>query len=430
MRLLYLTAVYLLAPLMLLSWLLRGLRNPDYRDRLGQRFGFGIPKIEKPALWIHAVSVGEVQAAVPLVRQLMRNYPDKRIVMTTWTPTGAARVRRVFGDAVTHIYVPFETNGAIKRFFDRVRPAIAIIMETEIWPNLYNECGVRGIPLVLASARISPRSVKSYRRLVPLFREALSHGIVIAAQSTSDAARFRELGAAPERTFVIGNLKFDIEVDPSHTKTGTELRALLGASRPVWIAASTHEGEEELLLAAHRQIRQTHPDALLVLVPRHPERFDDLATRLSADGVRLVRRTSGEPCTPDTDVFFCDTMGEVMGFYAASDVCFVAGSLVPIGGHNLLEPAVLGKPVVTGPHNFNSEDIEPRLSDAKACVVVANVDELAIRVSELLADPSERAQLGARARAVLDNNRGALRDLVALLEPLITSATVPHPERT
>ncbi|MEM1262270.1 MAG: lipid IV(A) 3-deoxy-D-manno-octulosonic acid transferase [Pseudomonadota bacterium] len=426
MRFLYLTAVYLVSPLMLLFWLVRGLRNPAYMDRLGQRFGFGVPRIGQASIWIHAVSVGEVQAAVPLIRQLIQLYPDKRLVVTTVTPTGAARVRRVFGDSVTHVYVPFETNGAVKRFFDRVQPTIAIIMETEIWPNLYNECGVRGIPLVLASARISPRSVGHYRRLVPLFREALSHGIVIAAQSESDAERFRQLGAAPERTFVTGNLKFDIESDPVHFATGRDLRQMLGEDRSVWIAASTHRGEEEIILNAHATILAKNPDALMVLVPRHPERFDELARLLRDRGERFVRRTSGSEVTAETAVYLCDTMGEVMSFYAACDVAFVAGSLVPIGGHNLLEPAILGKPVLTGPHNFNSEDIATRLSDAKACIIVESGDELAQTVAQLMERPNERTEFGARAQAVLNDNRGALRELLMLLAPLITRPIAPQ----
>ena len=425
MRFFYLTAVYLVSPLMLMFWVVRGMRNPAYMDRLGQRFGFGIPRVDRPSLWIHAVSVGEVQAAVPLIRRLLADYPDKQLVITTVTPTGAARVRRVFGDAVLHLYVPFETNGAVKRFFDRIQPKLAVIMETEIWPNLYNECGVRGIPLVLASARISPRSVKSYRRIVPLFREALSHGIVIAAQSKSDAQRFRELGAAPERTFVTGNLKFDIEVDPSHVDTGQDLREMLGASRPVWIAASTHEGEEDELITANRRLREQHEDALLVIVPRHPERFDELARHLRELKVRFVRRTENVPVSPDTEVYLCDTMGEVMGFYAASDIAFVGGSLVPIGGHNLLEPAVLGKPVITGPHHFNSEDIAARLVDSSACIVVHSAEELAATLGGLLDNPARREDLGLRARDVLDRNRGALSELVMLLEPLI-SRQVPQ----
>ncbi|MEM8982631.1 MAG: lipid IV(A) 3-deoxy-D-manno-octulosonic acid transferase [Pseudomonadota bacterium] len=426
MRFLYLFAVYLVSPLMLLFWLVRGVRNPAYMDRLGQRFGFGVPDVGQASIWIHAVSVGEVQAAVPLIRQLIQSYPDKRLVVTTVTPTGAARVRRVFGDTVTHIYVPFETNGAVKRFFDRVRPTIAIIMETEIWPNLYNECGVRGIPLVLASARISPRSVGRYRRLVPLFREALSHGIVIAAQSTSDAERFRALGAAPERTFVTGNLKFDIESDPVHFENGRNLRQMLGENRSIWIAASTHNGEEEVILDAHASVRATHPNALLVLVPRHPERFDELARLLRDRGERFVRRTAGADIGSDTAVYLCDTMGEVMSFYAACDVAFVAGSLVPIGGHNLLEPAILGKPVLTGPHNFNSEDIAQRLSEAHACEIVDSGEALAAAVVRLFDQPTERAELGARAQDVLNQNRGALRELLLLLAPLITRPTVPQ----
>lgn len=414
-------AVYLVAPLMFLFWLFRGLRNRSYLDRLGQRFGIGVPKLAGPSIWIHAVSVGEVQAAVPLVNALKSLYPSKAVVVTTVTPTGAARVRAAFGDSVLHVYVPFETNGAITRFFDGIRPEIAIIMETEIWPNLYNECGIRGVPLVLASARISPRSVGRYKRLVPLFREALSHGIVIAAQSEADAMRFRELGASPQRTFVTGNLKFDVHLDPSLTDIGKALRKMLGPDRPIWVAASTHAGEEDQIVAAHAAIRESLPGALLVMIPRHPERFDDVAKSLRDADVSHVRRTEKRPPGLETSVFLCDTMGEVPGFYAAGDVAFVGGSLVPVGGHNLLEPAVQGIPVVSGPHYFNSEDIARLLTDADACCVVADAEALGECVLRLLNAPEERARRGRNGKAVIEENRGALAQMLELIAPLLST---------
>ena len=424
MRAVYLCAVYLVAPLMLLFWVFRGLRNPAYFDRLGQRFGVGVPKLGRRSIWVHAVSVGEVQAAVPLVRRLRRRFPETPLVLTTVTPTGAARVRSVFGDDVTHAYVPFETSGAIRRFFENVNPVLAIILETEIWPNLYHECGRRDVPLVLASARISPRSVKSYRRLVPLFREALSHGIVIAAQSAADAERFRVLGAAEERTFITGNIKFDIEPAPDLARHGVDFRRQLGAARPVWVAASTHTGEEQQVLDAHEEILAAEPDALLILVPRHPERFDEVAALVERYGYGIVRRTSGEPVTAKTRVYLADTMGDLPMLYAASDVAFVAGSLVPIGGHNLLEPAALGVPIVTGPHLFNSEDIAQLFRESDASRVVTTSDALADVVTALFQDETARVALGQRAFSLLEQNRGALDRLLALIEPLLSDDVI------
>lgn len=419
MRLLYLLFVYLTAPLMFAFWFWRGVTNRAYMDRLGQRFGIGVPILQSPSIWIHAVSVGEVQAALPLIRELKRRFPGKPVVVTTVTPTGADRVKAVFGDTVVHAFVPYETNGAIKRFFDGVKPELAVILETEIWPNLYNECGRRNVPLVLASARISPRSVRRYRRLVPLFREALSHGIVIAAQSEADADRFRELGAAESRTFVTGNIKFDIQLDGDVEALGEALRSDIGGGRPVWVAASTHSGEEEQVLAAHLAVRQRFSEALLILVPRHPQRFDEVARLIEERGMGYVRRTSGRPCRQDTVVYLGDTMGDVPTFYAASDVAFVGGSLVPIGGHNLLEPAALGLPIVTGPHLFNAEDIAQLFSKAEAAVEVNDEKDLGRVVCQLFADEDARIHRGQRAKLLLAKNRGALRRLMALIEPLI-----------
>ncbi|HLU07711.1 MAG TPA: lipid IV(A) 3-deoxy-D-manno-octulosonic acid transferase [Woeseiaceae bacterium] len=421
-RVLYAILTYLLLPVYALYWLVRGTLNRAYWDRVGQRFGRGFPELDGGSFWLHAVSVGEVQASIPLVRALGRSFPDTPLLITTVTPTGAARVESIFGDSVHHCYIPFETPNAVKNFFDAVQPKIALIMETEIWPNLYHECGARRIPLVLVSARISPKSVKSYRKLLPLFRETLSHGIVIAAQSETDAERFRSLGARPERTRVTGNIKFDIEVPDDLVERGREFRKRYLGERPVWIAASTHHKEEEQVLEAHRQVLEQVADALLILVPRHPERFDSVRQLLERQDIGYVSRTSASEVDAGSSVFLGDTMGEVPLFYAASDVAFVGGTLVPVGGHNLLEPAALALPVVTGPHLFNTQDIADMFVNIGALTKVADLDQLAVAVTRLLQDEATAHRLGKLGRDVVQRNRGALGRLLSLLEPLIARA--------
>ena len=421
-RVLYAILTYLLLPVYALYWLGRGTLNRAYRDRVGQRFGMGFPNIDGGSFWLHAVSVGEVQASIPLVRVLARRFPATPLLITTVTPTGAARVESVFGSSVHHCYIPFETPNAVKNFFDAVQPKIALIMETEIWPNLYHECGARHIPLVLVSARISPKSVESYRKLLPLFRETLSHGIVIAAQSEADAERFRSLGARPERTRVTGNIKFDIEIPEDLAGRGREFRRRYFPGRPVWVAASTHNKEEEQVLEAHRQVIEQVPGALLILVPRHPERFDSVRQLLERQEMKYVSRTSSEEVDGDTIVFLGDTMGEVPLFYAASDVAFVGGTLVPVGGHNLLEPAALALPVVTGPHLFNTQDIADMFVNIGALTRVADPDQLAVAVTRLLEDKATADRLGKLGLDVVQRNRGALDRLLGLLEPLIARA--------
>ena len=415
---LYNVLVYLAAPFAVLVQLWRGLRDPSYRDGLGQRFGLG-PPIHGAIIWIHAVSVGEVQAAQPLIAQLRKRHPGYGLLITTVTPTGAARAQALFGDQVHLRYVPLDLPGSVRRFFDRVQPKLAMILETELWPNLYGECGRRGIPLVLASARISPRSVGKYRRLVPLFRKTLSHGIVIAAQSETDAERFRLIGATPSRTHVTGNIKFDFQRPQGIEEQGRRWREKHAPGRPIWVAGSTHEGEEAIVLDAHRRVLEQFPDALLVLVPRHPQRFESVRELLSKRHERAANRSTRMPISPATSVLLGDTMGELMTFYAAADVALVAGSLVPIGGHNLLEPASVSRPVLTGPHNFNGEEIAQLLMDAGAAFVVADAVQLAHAVRGLLGDASLRAAMGAAGRKVLDANRGALDRLLTLVDPLL-----------
>ena len=411
--------VYLAAPFAVLVQLWRSLRDPSYRDRLGERFGLG-QAIPGDIIWIHAVSVGEVQAAQPLIAQLQARHPRYGILITTVTPTGAARARFLFGDRVHLRYVPLDLPGSVKRFFDRVQPKLAMILETELWPNLYDECGKRGIPLVLASARISPRSVGKYRRLVSLFRKTLSHGIVIAAQSEPDAERFHSIGATPERTHVTGNIKFDFQPPEGIETKGRRWREKHAPGRPIWVAGSTHEGEEPVILDAHRRVLEQFPDALLVLVPRHPQRFESVRDLLAKRHERAANRSSKAAISPATSVLLGDTMGELMTFYAAADVAFVAGSLAPIGGHNLLEPASVGRPVLTGPHNFNGEEIAQLLMDAGAAFIVTDTEQIAHAVKGLLANRDLRAVMGAAGRSVLDANRGALDRLLMLVDPLLS----------
>ncbi|MDJ0711142.1 MAG: lipid IV(A) 3-deoxy-D-manno-octulosonic acid transferase [Woeseiaceae bacterium] len=418
MRILYNLLTYILLIPFAVYWLVRGIANRAYFDRLGQRFGFGFPKLDR-CIWLHAVSVGEVQAAVPLVRALAERFPGRKLLITTVTPTGAARVSAIFGDTVEHAYIPFEFPHAVGNFFNSVRPDAALIMETEIWPNLYRGCGIRDVPLILVSARISPKSVPGYRKMLSLIRETLSHGIIIAAQSQPDADRFLSLGASADRTCVMGNIKFDVEQEPGIVEQGRTTRAELFGDRPVWIAASTHEGEEQLLLDVHADLLRRNPQLLLVLVPRHPERFASVRELVEKNGLPVVSRTENRAVDSDTVVFLCDTMGEVPLFYAASDIAFVAGSLVPIGGHNLLEPAAVGVPIITGPHNFNAQDIADLFVDLGACLKVDTPEELGETISHLLANSDEARRLGNTGRDVLEKNRGALERLLVLLEPLL-----------
>jgi len=423
MRVVYAILTYLFLPVYACYWFFRGLGNRAYLDRFGQRFGRNYPRLVGGCIWVHAVSVGEVQAAVPLVNALRQRFPNRHLLITTVTPTGAARVRLLFGNTVKHCYIPFETPGAVTHFFNAAEPEIALIMETEIWPNLYHECGRRKIPLVLVSARISPKSAKTYRKFLPLFKETLSHGIVIAAQSEIDADRFRLLGAAPERTWVTGNIKFDIELPDDLLERGVTLRRDNFDDRPVWIAASTHDREEQLVLHAHRLVQGRYPNAALVLVPRHPERFAAVRTHLYKEGYRFVSRTDGLPCTSATEVFLVDTMGEVPLFYAVAAVAFVGGTLVPVGGHNLLEPAALGRPVITGPYLFNTQDIANKFEIAGASITVNNAGQLGTAVADLFADPLLAEDIGARGMEIVRQNRGSLKRLLTLLEPLMEETT-------
>jgi 3-deoxy-D-manno-octulosonic-acid transferase len=419
MRLVYGVLTRVAAPAVFAATLVRAAKHPAYRTHLGERFGLG-RRLAVPSIWLHAVSVGEVSAAAALVRALHARHPDVPLVLTTATPTGRAQAATLFGADVEVRFLPYDTAGSVRRFLARIRPLAAIIMETELWPNLLHECGRRGVPVVFASARLAARSVPRYRRFGTLFSAGLRNAWV-AAQSSADADRFIALGADPARTRVVGNLKFDMRPGEAVAESGRELRRRYLGARPVWTAGSTHEGEEELVLGAHAVLERAVRGALLVLVPRHPQRFEGVAALLERRGLVFDRRGRSDTVRPEAQVLLLDTMGELTAFYAASDVAFVGGSLVPVGGHNLLEPAALGVPVITGPHTQNGPEIARLLIEAGGALEVADGVALAAAAGRLLADPALRERMGESARSFVEAHRGSLARLLALIEPLLAA---------
>ncbi|HHC72300.1 MAG TPA: 3-deoxy-D-manno-octulosonic acid transferase [Thiotrichales bacterium] len=418
MRILYFALLYLSAPLVMIRLLWRSRNLPDYRRRWGERFGFYGAPPPAGGIWLHAVSVGEVQAAVPLLRELLQRHPDHSVLVTTTTPTGSTRVRDLFGGKVHHVYLPYDLPDAVGRFLDWARPSLGLVMETELWPNLFRACARRGIPLLIANARLSPRSFRGYRRLRRLVRATLADVTRIAAQSETDAARFRALGADPERVVVTGSIKFDLRLPASLREQAEVLRRALGSHRAVWIAASTHEGEEEAILAALDEVRDL-ASALLILVPRHPDRFDRVAALCQRRGLPVARRSRDGEVTAETRVYLGDTLGELPLLYAAADVAFVGGSLVPVGGHNVLEPAALGVPVLFGPYHFNFPEIAPMLIEAGGAVEVADARHLVAQVADLLRDPNRAHQMGEAGLALVEANRGALGRLLEQIEEVM-----------
>ncbi|MCK7552003.1 lipid IV(A) 3-deoxy-D-manno-octulosonic acid transferase [Marinobacter goseongensis] len=396
--------------LLRLWWI--GRRNPGAWNRWQERLGFVEPSTE-PVIWVHAVSVGETIAAAPLVKALLRRRPDIPILMTAMTATGSARARAMFGDQVHYAYSPYDTPGAVRRFASRVQPRALVIMETELWPNMIANTSRHDVPIFLINARLSERSAKGYERVASLVRPLLRSLCWIAAQADEDAGRFLRIGAQPESVSVTGSIKFDVDITEALRSESATLRAQLGNGRPVWIAASTHEGEDKQILEAHRCVLSDFPDALLVIVPRHPERFDDVAALTEKLGLRLARRSLAETTlATDIQVYLGDTMGELLMLYGASDVAFVGGSLIERGGHNPLEPAAWGLPVLSGPHIFNFETIYHRLDAGHGLYLTPTSDALVGCVSELLKDPAVARQSGDNALAVVDANRGALEKVV------------------
>jgi len=417
-RRLYTLFFFLCLPLILLRLLYRAIKAPAYARRWAERFALG-GDVRSGGIWVHAVSVGESIAAAPMVRELLKRYPALPITVTCMTPTGSEQIRKLFGGQVGHAYLPYDLPWLQRRLLRRLQPKIGIIMETELWPNLVAEAGRARVPLVLANARLSARSARGYQRVGALVRPMFAALDWVAVQSQAEALRFIELGVGREQMQVTGSIKFDFRPDPQQVQQAQELRARWGSDRPVWVAASTHSGEDEQVLRAHRRVLEQLPDALLILVPRHPERFDSVVRQVSEAGFGLVRRSSGALPAADHQVLVGDTMGELVFLYACADLAFVGGSLVPNGGHNYLEPAALGLPVLSGPHRFNFTEISELLEGAGALQVVADETALAVAVQQWLQDSPARQRAGQAGQAVVADNQGALERLLQGIDRLL-----------
>lgn len=418
-RLLYSLAWWLALPLVLARLWWRGRREPGYRHHLGERLGFYRQRADAPLIWVHAVSVGETRAAEPLVEALLGAWPDHGILLTHVTATGRATGAALFGKhgaRVMQCFLPYDTGLMVGRFLRHFRPRVCVLMETEVWPNVMAQCARHRVPVALVNARLSERSLAKARRLPALMREAAAGMSCVAAQTEADAERLRRFGTPNVQ--VTGNLKFDVAPPAEMLAAGAALRARIG-TRPVFLCASTREGEEALLLDAW--LGQSRGEALLLLVPRHPQRFEEVAREVAVRGLRVQRRSmlgSGS-LPPDVQVLLGDTMGEMFAYYAACDVAYIGGSLLPFGGQNLIEACAVGKPVLLGPHTFNFAAASEDAIAAGAALRLPDARTVADAASRLLDSPSHREEMGRSAAAFALQHRGATARTIALLRPLI-----------
>lgn len=416
MRYLYTLLFYLAIPFILIRLIWRGLRNPAYLRRWPERFGYFTPPSHAlGGIWLHAVSAGEVIAAIPLIKALQREYPHLPITVTAGTPTGSALIINHLQNTVFHVYQPYDIPTAISRFLSNLQPRLLIVLETELWPNLFYQCNQKKIPIVIANARLSQRSLEGYRRIRLLIRQTLNCITTLAAQSPDDAQRFAELGLPKERIQNTGNLKFDFLIPENLQQQALELRQTWGDKRFIWVAASTHRDEEEQILQAFKLVKHKIPNCLLVVAPRHPERFYTVADLCQQQGYKVELYSNHQPCTTDIDIIIGDAMGKLLLFYAAADVAFVGGSLIPHGGHNLLEPAGLAKVPITGPYYFNFAYIHELLNKQHAVLTVQDYNELAQEIIRLSQHAEECQRLGEQAQQVIRKNQGALAHLLAIL---------------
>ena len=421
---LYSLLFYALAPVLWFRLLWKSRRIPAYRERIAERFGvYSVPPKGKHPIWIHAVSVGECEAAFPIIRALLLRG-DVPLLITCTTPTGSARIREVLGDRVEHVYLPYDLPGAVERFIGHFKPGLGLIMETEIWPNLFLASGKHGIPLAILNARLSEKSARGYKKLSGLVGLSLRQVTQIAAQTRADAERFVRIGAARDRINVLGNIKFAIRFDNVLRKQSADLRRSLFADRKIWIAGSTHPGEETQILDALAQVRAAIPDVVLVLAPRHPERSPDVRSLCEGRGLIVQTRSENRSCSSQTSVFLIDGIGELRLFYGTADVAFVGGSLIPHGGQNILEAAATGIPVLFGPNMMNFAEIARNFLASRSGVQVDSSDLLADWVLKFLQDPDLTADYGAKGRAFIEENRGSLDQTLSLIDDLLTRASV------
>ncbi|GJM11276.1 MAG: 3-deoxy-D-manno-octulosonic acid transferase [Lysobacteraceae bacterium] len=433
MRTIYTLVMYVLTPVILYRLAARGLKAPAYFARWKERFGWFKAPDMQGSIWVHTVSVGEFNTAIRLIRTLMEAHPDRTFVVTTVTPTGSERVCKVMGDKVFHVYLPYDLPAAVGRFLDRIQPAIGVVMETEIWPNLFFACQRRNIPVVVANARLSERSLRGYRPVRKLAAMALNCATAVAAQTRLDAQRLLALGGRPRILKVAGSLKYEMDIAPDLIDQGQAMRQQWGEDRFVFVAASTHEGDEAPAIEAFEALKKVAPNALMVLVPRHPERFDAAFERCAAAGF-LCQRRSVRLADASTDCFIVDTMGELLLFYTTADVAFVGGSFARIGGHNVMEASILSVPVLIGPHTFNFSELNQKLLEAGGALQFAAPEELASALVQLNKDKRLREQMGIAGRNLVLAHQGAARRVTLMVERALArsenkNSTKSDPER-
>jgi 3-deoxy-D-manno-octulosonic-acid transferase len=415
-RWIYSLLLYLLIPLEIIRLLYRSRIAPDYGKRWGERFARTLPDCSGDVIWFHTASVGETLAALPVIKTILEEYPDQQVLVTTMTPTGSERVKALLGNKVYHCYLPYDLPHAMNRFVSHVKPKCLFIMETELWLNMHLTVAQHGTVIVLMNARMSEKSVRGYLRFKQLTGTLIANIKTIAVQNATDAGRFKRLGATPEQLEITGNIKFDLSVPDDMSQRIMELKTHL-ANRPVWIGASTHKGEDEILLEAHQVILHTHPDCLFILVPRHPERFDTVAELIDSYEFSYSRRSIDT--LPSGEVYLADTMGELLLFFALADMAFVGGSLIERGGHNCLEAAEFKKPVMSGPHDFNFAEINRQLHEEGGLIYVSGSQSIAQQVQQWLNNPSEAQKVGQAGYEVVKKNRGALNKLLDILRRYI-----------
>lgn len=414
MNILYTILLYLIQPLVWFRLLWRSRKAPDYRKRWLERYGFCKNKVKSGGILVHAVSVGETLAAIPLIKTLQKQYPQLPITVTTMTPTGSKQVKTLLKDSVSHVYLPYDLPCAIHRFLKAVKPKLVIIMETELWPNLISQCHNKKIPLIIANARLSERSANRYHKLGKAISKLLTKISTVAAQNEQDGERFLSLGLPKEHLTVTGSIKFDIELTDKQSLA--QLKQQWQLHRPVLIAASTHSGEDEIILSAFQRLLKNHSNLLLILVPRHPERFKTVEELISDNKLNYIKRSTKQIPTEQTQVILGDTMGELLELYGLANIAFVGGSLIEHGGHNPLEPALHHIPIISGKYFFNFKVICEQLIEANGMLICdSTADSLYSTVNSLLNDDNRCQQMGENAYQVLKRNQGALNRLLKVI---------------
>lgn len=395
----------------------RGGKAAAYRKRWQERLGFYPAQGNvSDVIWFHAVSVGEFEAAVPLIRRCLTDFPDHLLLITTTTPTGSSRVTDVFGNHVSHVYLPYDVPCVIARFINFFQPKLAVFLEKELWPNLFFALHREAIPIVIVNGRLSERSARYYRFIEPLIAPTLDCVSDICVQTDDDRRCFTSIGAGSSRLHVFGNIKFDMTIDDKTLEAGERIKGKLFSNRFVWILASTHDGEEVQLISVFKEIKSSIPEALLLIAPRHPERFEDVRRLCQEEGFKVALRSTNDGVSSETDIYIIDSIGELKMFYKAADVAFVGGSLVPVGGHNVIEPALIGVPIIFGPHMFNFQDVANQLIRRSAAVRVSGQMDVKRSLLRMYKDLDYRHGLISEAYACVKDNQGAVDRTMSIIK--------------